>query len=209
MKKHLLVGAAGVLAAVAVAPTTAAQADTAAAPPAQVTATAPPTPATTNMTVAGYILNNEFRRVWMDDGVKGIVKNYTNETIRVRDTTVDRSVRVPPQQAVVFYSDKDLHKFGDLSEGDGTWLEIRRDTTHSPISEFRLCDPTFGRPDTYFSGPGNTVNERTSWKEGESHHEITPSHKFWVKRESDSWKEKYDTWNSSDWPAFTIHVDAI
>ena len=145
----------------------------------------------------------------MDDGVKGIVKNYTNETIRVRDTTVDRSVRVPPQQAVVFYSDKDLHKFGDLSEGDGTWLEIRRDTTHSPISEFRLCDPTFGRPDTYFSGPGNTVNERTSWKEGESHHEITPSHKFWVKRESDSWKEKYDTWNSSDWPAFTIHVDAI
>ena len=62
MKKHLLTGAAAVLAAVAVAPTTAAQAD-APAPPAQVTATAPPTPATTNMTVAGYILNNEFRRV--------------------------------------------------------------------------------------------------------------------------------------------------
>jgi hypothetical protein len=157
-----------------------------------------------------YLLNNTYHGAWQDDGVKGQVRNFTNKRIVVRDTTMDKSVEIWPGQTVIFYSDRDLGKFGNLSSGDGTWLEITDYNNPHARSEFRLCDAAMGRPDTLFWGPGRKVQTaRESWKVNESHHELTPTHKHWIKREPDSWKDKHDTWNTSDWAAFTIHVDQI
>jgi len=157
-----------------------------------------------------YLLNNTYHGAWQDGGVKGQVKNFTNKRIVVRDTTMDKSVDIWPGQTVIFYSDHDLRTFGKLSSGDGTWLEITDYNNPHARSEFRLCDAEMGRPDTLFWGPGRSVeNIRESWKVNESHHEVTSTHKHWIKREPDSWKDKHDTWNTSDWAAFTIHVDQI
>ena len=157
-----------------------------------------------------YLLNNTYHGHWSDDGVKGQVRNFTSKRIIVRDTVMDKTVDIWPGQTVVFYSDRDLRSFGDLDEGDGTWLEIGEYGSNLPRSEFRLCDAWMGRPDTSFFGPGRRIhNTRAGWSVGESHHELTPTHKFWVKREADSWKDKYDTWDTGDWAAFSIHVDAI
>lgn len=157
-----------------------------------------------------YLLSNTYEGSWYEDGAKGIVKNFSQKRITVRDTIYDQKVDIWPGQAVVFYGDQTLSKFGDVVEGHGLWLEIAPYDNPSDHSEFRLSDPTFGRPDTVFMGPQRRViNERESWREGESHHELTSTHRYWIKRENDSWREKYDTWNSSDWAAFSIHVDQI
>lgn len=157
-----------------------------------------------------YLLNNTHHGVWGDDGVKGQVKNLSDKRIVVRDSTLGKEVDIWPGQTVVFYADRDIRKIGDLAEGNGTWLEISAYGDQHSRSEFRLCDPWLGRPDTLFWGPSRQVkNTRTGWRVGDSHHEITATHKFWVKREADSWQDKYDTWNTGDWAAFTIHVDQI
>lgn len=173
-----------------------------------------PTAPTTDHAAPGmykrYLLANTYEGSWYEDGAKGIVKNFSQKRIIVRDTINDQKVDIWPGQAVVFYGDQTLSKFGDVVEGHGLWLEIAPYDNPSDHSEFRLSDPTFGRPDTVFMGPQRrVVNERESWREGDSHHELTPTHQYWIKRESDSWREKYDTWNSSDWAAFSIHVDRI
>lgn len=172
--------------------------------------TPPERPAPAAPAATRYLLNNTYVGVWQDDGVKGQVVNYTKQQIRVRDTVMDKSVYLNPGDKAIFYSDANLSKYGDVSEGDGTWLEISPTSNPYNHSEFRLSDPTWGRPDTVFVGPQRHVqNVREGWSVGASHHDIAHGHKYWVKRESDSWEGKHGTWNTSDWAAFTIHVEEI
>ena len=178
------------------------------APCATATPTAPNTSAPAEY--KRYLTNNTYAGVWQDDGVKGQVKNFSTKRIVVRDTVMDKKVDIWPGQTVVFYSDRDLVKFGSLDAGDGTWIEISDYGNPHALSEIRLSDAWLGRPDTLYWGPGRKIqNQREGWNVGESHHEITPTHKMWIKREADTWTDKHDTWNTRDWAAFTIHVDSL
>lgn len=205
----------GAIAAVAAATlgvglNTAAATPPAVAPPSSASVAAAPSPAPVPGEYKRYLINSTHHGVWGDDGVKGQVKNFSDKRIVVRDATLGKEVDIWPGQSVVFYSDRDIRKIGDLDEGNGTWLEISAFGDQHSRSEFRLCDPWMGRPDTLFWGPSRKVqNTRTGWSVGESHHEITATHKFWVKREADSWRDRFDTWDTGDWAAFSIHVDQI
>ena len=50
---------------------------------------------------------------------------------------------------------------------------------------------------------------RTGWSQNESHHEVTPTSSFWVKREKDGWNGGHETSDTGDWAVFTVHIDKI
>lgn len=157
-----------------------------------------------------YLLNNsDYVRGWGDDGVKGQVKNFTNKTIVVHDRLCGKVREIAPGQRVVFYADADLSGYAKCDAGDGARLEISEKGSQMKVSQFWLSDSWVGRPDAVFDGPHGVQNVRKTMSVNEAHHEHAGSHKFWIKRESDSWKEKYDNWNTADWVAFSIHVDSI
>ena len=157
-----------------------------------------------------YLLNNEAHRAWSDDGVKGSIKNFTKKHVTVKDRRSGKLYHMVPGAELVYYSDADLRGNSGCDAGGGAYLEFSERGDQFTASSFWLSDAWFGRPDTVFEAPHSRVNNvRKSWKVGNSHHEHAGKHKFWIKRESDSWREKFDNWNTSDWPAFTIHIESI
>lgn len=134
----------------------------------------------------------------------------TNKDVTVKDRKSGDTYRVGPGDELVYYSDADLVGNSGCDAGDGAYLELYETGKPMKASSIWLSDAWVGRPDTVFEAPHSKINTvRKSWNEGDSHHEVAGSHKFWIKRESDSWREKYDNWNTSDWAAFTIHIDQV
>lgn len=209
LTKTTLTAAAGVIAAIAAAAPASASEAAAGDGDSHRTVTAPAAPAPAGGHTHYLINNNDYHNAWGDDGVKGQIKNFTNKTIVVTDRTMGASRTLAPHDTVIFYADTDLRSYAGCGEGDGTRFEIAEKAPQAAYSQFWLSDSWIGRPDAVYSGPHNVQNVRENMREGESHHEIAGNHKFWIKRENDSWKTRFDNWNTSDWAAFTIHVDSI
>lgn len=112
------------------------------------------------------------------------------------------------------------------SDGEGAtaqaFLGGQASSTITLPAKLSLTDPLIGRPSSAFTPVGSTdpVSERTGWKEGESHHEISGGTTLWLKRENDGWKvpasDAYkalygdpNTRGSSDWAIFTIVIEKL
>ena len=151
---------------------------------------------------------------YRDDGVKGTIRNFTDHSVKVAELYGGENVFVliPPGGQVTFYNSRkfeyrDGYKL--LLSGHGANFTITRagDGATRP-NYLTLSDPYVGRPDTYFDAyPIKTL--RTGWSQNESHHEVTPTSSFWVKREKDGWNGGHETSDTGDWAVFTVHIDKI
>jgi hypothetical protein len=149
------------------------------------------------------------------DGVQGRILNNTPYAIVVRSSRFGGTL-----QAVLLPGDRMPYQL----KSEGTLEFYRYDGSATPEPQKKLyglglSDPFIGYPSASFQIPGSTVGSRY-YSEGESHYEIWGDTTFWVKRENDGWKinasqaflDRYpdpNTWATSDWAIFTIHIDSL
>ena len=154
------------------------------------------------------------RAILDQDGVQGRILNNTPYAIVVK------SSRAGSMQAVLLPGERMPYQLS----GGGGFDFYRYDGSATPVKQratygLWLSDPFIGYPSVSFQIPGSTVGTR-SYSEGDSHYEIWGDTTFWVKRENDGWKinasqaflDRYpdpNTWATSDWAIFTIHIDSL
>lgn len=153
-----------------------------------------------------------------DDGVTGMIKNFSGQDVLV-SSTLAKTKRTG--QAILKAGDEMPYKLYAAGQLEFTKM---KDGVAVPGATTKLWikDPFVGRPSSSFTPAGHAspVTERSGWREGESHHEIWGDTKLWVKREADGWtipsSDKYrelygnpNTDGTSDWAIFTIHIDNL
>ena len=148
------------------------------------------------------------------NGVQGRILNDTPNAIVVQSYrlggTLSQAVLLPGERMPYQLSSEgtlDFYRYGAPNPGPNTY-------------SLSLLDPVIGYPSTRFNIPGRSGVNVRSYSEGESHYEIWGDTTFWVKRENDGWKinasqaflDRYpdpNTFGTSDWAIFTIHVDSL
>lgn len=153
-----------------------------------------------------------------DDGVTGMIKNFSPD-----DVLVSSRLAATKRTAHAILKPGDEMPYKLYAAGQVEFSKIK-DGVAVPGSTSKLWikDPFVGRPATAYTPANHSspVNERTGWREGDSHHEVWGGTKLWVKREHDGWRipssDAYramygdpNTAGTSDWAIFTIHIDNL
>lgn len=136
-----------------------------------------------------------------DDGVKGMVKNFSNQIVMVemrRPLSVNGETRYDVYQAVLLPGDEMPFTLSQVEGCQGChddevlyFYALDKDTGKPSVGPVRLqiVDDYWSRPDTAFA-PANSdyKNIRTNWWEGRQHHEIWGDTRIWVSRDADGWQ---------------------
>jgi len=149
------------------------------------------------------------------DGVQGRILNNTPYAIVVKSYRFGEEM-----QAVLLPGERMPYQL----KSEGGFVFYRYDGSATPVQlkgtyGLSLLDPFIGYPSASFTVGNGSVGTRY-YSEGESHYEIWGDTTFWVKRENDGWKinasqaflDRYpdpNTWATSDWAIFTIHIDSL
>ncbi len=152
-----------------------------------------------------------------DDGVTGMIKNFSKHDVLVRTSLLNRT----DARAILKTGDEMPYKFYAAGEVELTRMKDGQTVTGT-TAKLWIKDPFVGRPSTKFTPPGHShpANVREGLREGASNHELWGSTALWVKRETDGWtipaSDKYldrylnpNTPGTTDWAIFTIHVDNL
>ena len=145
-----------------------------------------------------------------NDGVKGVIENYTDAVITVTaGGTSAGSADLEPGQGAVFY-DCAYQTWTGLDVTPparrGIALTVKEKDSSATPAYFSLVDDLLLQPFTLFKADG-VITFRNEWKEGDSHHDVSSGTDLWIKRDADGWDGGHETSGTSDWPVFTIHVD--
>lgn len=154
-----------------------------------------------------------------DDGVTGMIKNFSKRDVLV-STTLAATKRTA--KAILKPGDEMPYKLYAAGQLEFTRLDASGGEVAGTTTKLWIKDPFIGRPSTKFTPPGHSspANVREGWREGTGHHEIWGGTQLWVKRESDGWRipssDKYrnlygdpNTPGTPDWAIFTIHIDDL
>ena len=139
------------------------------------------------------------------DGVKGVIENYTDRDIEV--TSVDKTQVLAPQEGAVFYDCTGRLGFGKSDRRLPTvHLGIRAVGSAKEAATVTIVDYNMTPwPTSVFKADG--VETRRSWSVDDAHHDASSGTDLWIRREEDGWDGGHESWYTSDWPVFTIHVD--
>jgi hypothetical protein len=152
-----------------------------------------------------------------DDGIKGMIKNYSDHDIlvlaEVLKSGTQKAILKPGDELPYKVFGTGVLEFSKMIDG-----AVVPDTT----TKLWMKDPAIGRPSTKFTPPGRSepANVRTGWREQTSAEEIWGSIKIKLTREKDGWtipaSDAYlklyrdpNTQGSSDWAVFTIEIYSL
>ena len=138
------------------------------------------------------------------DGVKGVIENYTDRAVEVTNAGVTQVLA--PQEGAVFYDCTNRGSPGSKKVRPGVLLGVKASGSASTPATLRIIDP-FMDPWPFSTFTADGVENNRTWSVDESHHDISSGTDLWIRREADGWDGGHESWYTSDWPVFTIHVD--